>query len=253
MERIELTWTEIKGIVDSKKLSIQYFTKGNQYHIYAFDGNLSFFCKLEIEDATDFETNYLPSANKNLTEIDSDGRQVTKSATTYKGWRYLAHPVEVETSTLNSLFCEDYIGTTRPGCTLQFFDSNGTELVAGTQLELNLNCVETVLTIAPSYDYDIIGGNVHQSTPPTQDLRIWVIAGATDLKHLPGTVTEFIGGINLKLLPEGDQLETDGRASARLNLTTEGVPTPTNKLQYILRHPVGFQHKLMVVVEYFRA
>ena len=185
-------------------------------------------------------------------EIDDDGRQVQKSAATYKGWRYLAHPIELTTSKLNGCYSKDWTGTDRSDFTMKFYDVNGTELVAGTQAELDTDCVKTEITFAPAYDYDIIGGNVFQHTRPTTDIRMWVIAGAIDLKHLPGTVTEFVGGLNFKFVSAEDHIETDGRASARLNQTTEGVPVPTNKMQYTFCHDAGHQHDIMIVVEYFR-
>lgn len=186
-------------------------------------------------------------------EIDDDGRQIQKLAATYKGWRYLAHPIEITTSKLDGLFSKDWQMNHRSCVKVKFFDANGTELTGNTQTELDNNCTRTEVTFQPSYDYDIIGGNVHQDISPTVDIRLWVIAGATDLRDLPGTITEFIGGLNLKYINEGDHIETDGRASARLNLTSEGVPVPTNKMQYIIEHPTGHQHGLMIVFEYFRA
>jgi hypothetical protein len=185
-------------------------------------------------------------------EIDDDGRQVTKTATTYKGWRYLAHVIEVETAKLNGIFSANWDGSSRTDFEMKFYDDQDAELVAGTQAELDSDCVKTVITIAPSHDYDIIGGNIHQHTTPTENIRLWVIAGATDLAHVPGTVKEFVGGLNMKFMGINEQIETDGRASARLNLETEGLPVPTNKMQYIITHPAGHQHELMIVLEYFR-
>ena len=191
-----------------------------------------------------------PTPEQTPVEIDSDGRQITKVATTYKGWRYLAHSIEAETSKLNGCFSSDWQGNSRTDFTMKFYNSSGTELVAGTQAELDANCVKTVITLKPDYDYDIIGGNVHQHTTPTSDVRLWVIAGATELGALG--VTEFVGGLNFKYITPGDKIETDGRASARLNKNTEGVPFQTNQLQYIITHPTGHNHQIMIVVEYFR-
>ena len=196
---------------------------------------------------------YLYKDDYNPVEIDLDKRQIVRAATTYKGWRYIAHPLEITTASLSGVFENDWTGTNRNNCTIQFYDDTDTEITSGLQTDLDSNCVKTIVTFAPSFDLDIIGGNVHQHITPTLNTRLWVIAGATDLKHLPGTVKEFVGGINFKFILPGDKIETDGRASARLNVTTEGVPTPTNKMQYIITHPVGYQHELMIVVEYFRA
>ena len=62
---------------------------------------------LQIGDGTNYysdtadQINYLKGV---LEEIDDDGRQIVKAATTYKGWRYLAHVIEIETSKLNGCF-----------------------------------------------------------------------------------------------------------------------------------------------------
>jgi hypothetical protein len=255
MQFIKVDWTEFKGYVDNLTLKIQYLENTETYRLYTFNGQFQLECMLEkgSTDATDFETNYKSDANTREIDSDQDGRSIQRAAATYKGWRYLAHPIEVTTSKLNGCYSSNWEGIARTDCTIKYYNDQDVELTAGTQAELDTDCVKTVITLAPSHDYDIIGGNIHQHTTPTQDVRIWVIAGATDLAYLPGTVTEFVGGLNFKYITEGSSIETDGRASARLNLTTTGVPVPTNKMQYIFRHPVGFQHDLMIVVEYFRS
>lgn len=198
--------------------------------------------------------NYLFKDDLNPVEIDDDKRQIVRSATTYKGWRYLAHPIEVETSNLTGVYSKDWAGNSRGDYSIKFYDNTDTELVAGTQIELDSNCVKTVVTFEPTYDYDIIGGNIHQQTSPADDIRLWVIAGATDVASLdPTAVKEFVGGLNIKFMGADEQIQTDGRASARLNYSKEGVPVPTNKVQYIFRHSVGIKHKIMIVLEYFRA
>ena len=193
-----------------------------------------------------------PDAELPEIEIDKDGRQIQRSAATYKGWRYLAHPIELCTSTAGGLYTKDWQGNDRSNAVIKFYNESGEEIVSGNQSDLDANCTKTEVTIYPNHDYDLIGGNVHQQTTPSDNIRLWVIAGAVDIKHLPGTVTEFVGGLNLKFINPGDHIETDGRASARLNLNTDGVPTPTNKMQYIFKHPVGYKHDIMIVVEYFR-
>lgn len=207
---------------------------------------------IELVIATYFDNQVGEQPTISSVEIDTDGRQIIRNATTKKGWRYIAHPFELETSTLDGCYEKDWTESSRGTCTLEFFDDSDTKLIAGTQTELDSDCVKTVLTFFPDFDYDIIGGNVHQYIKPSDDVRLWVIAGAVDLSYLPGTVKEFVGGVNLKFITPENKIETDGRASARLNKTTEGVPVNTNKMQYIIRHPAGYQHQLMIVLEYFR-
>lgn len=226
--------------------------------------NTSYLTKLDllglsIEDACqslytqskdEFFTQIKYSKDSEL-EVDTDGRQITKVAATKKGWRYLAHPIEIETSKLDSIYEQDWTLADRDMCTVKYYDTNNTELTAGTQIELDDNCVKTVINFKPSFDLDIIGGNIHQHTTPTENIRLWVTAGATELGALG--VKEFVGGINLKYITPGSEINTDGRASARLYKDTEGVPYQTNQMQFIITHPVGVQHELLIVVEYFRA
>lgn len=245
---VELAPNEIYTIPDSKRIK----ASNNDFILDNISLNI-----LQIGNGTNFfettseQINYLKGLE--LKEIDDDGRQIIKYATTYKGWRYLAHVIEVETACITGVYSQDWTGSSRGDYSLNFYDDQDVELATGTQAELDTQCVKTVVTFAPTYDYDIIGGNIHQQASPTEDLRLWVIAGATDLSHLPDTVKEFVGGLNMKFMGADEQITTDGRASARLNVATEGVPVPTNKMQYIFRHTAGFKHKIMIVLEYFRA
>lgn len=185
-----------------------------------------------------------------LVEVDDDGRQIIRAASTYRGWRYLARPVEFETSKLNSVYTSNWQETDRADYTIKYFDDQGAELTAGTQTELDSSCVKTVITISPTFDYDLIGGHIHQHTTPTANIRMWVVAGAIQL-GTAGT-KEFVGGLNMKYMGTDEQIETDGRASARMNVATTGIPVPTNEIQLIITHPAGHNHELMVVLEYFR-
>jgi len=183
-------------------------------------------------------------------EVDDDGRQIVKAATTYKGWRYLAHVIEMETAKIGGCFSNDFQSIARGDFTMKFYDDQDVEITSGLQADLDSDCVKTVITFQPTYDFDLIGGNVHQHTTPTENVRMWVVAGAVDLG--PAYVKEFVGGLNFKFLGVNEQIETDGRAGARLNYSTPGVPVPTNKMQYIVTHPAGHHHEIMIVMEYFR-
>ena len=193
-----------------------------------------------------------PPPAKPEVEVDTDGRQIIRSAKTYKGWRYLAHYMTMTTCKLETPTDPSWDGTDSGFLSVKYYDATNTELVAGTQAELDASCVKTVLTFAPSYDIDVIGGKIFQRITPTEDINLWVIAGATDLAFVPGTVKEFVRNINLRDITS-NMLKTDGRASARMNVTTDGVPVPTNKMQFIITHPVGHQHVFSSIIEYYRA
>lgn len=215
-------------------------------------------------DITDISEaiNYLKNINVDL-EIDEEGRQVSRSAYGKKGWSYIAHPVEFSTSTLDSLFCSNWLGTDRGDCSLKFYKADGTEITSGVQADLDSDCVETKMTMALDYDFEVISGKIEQHTHPTTNVRMWVVGGVIDSTtnkpwEYPTSsgvyhAKEFAGGINLKFLGSDQEIETDGRAAKYMAKTTTNVPYQTNQFQFILKHDVGLKHDLMVILEYFRA
>lgn len=196
-------------------------------------------------------------------EIDGEGRQVQRAAYGKKGWTYLAHPIEFTTSKLSACYAKDWKNSDRNDFDFKFYNSSGTELVAGTQAELDANCVETRVTLKLDYDYEIISGKIDQKSVPTSDVRLWVVGGVIDSTNnypweYPASsgiyhVKEFAGGINLAFMNEGQEMETDGRASKFMCKTKTGVPYNANQFQFIIRHDAGYKHDLMILLEYFRA
>lgn len=255
----------LNGVVDGRTLHNEIINSNITIaldRVDTTDINIEIYFKANITSSEEAELNTIVSVhegfavNESELEIDSDKRQVVKFAATYKGWRYIAHPIEVETSKVNGLYSKDWTDNDRNDVILQFYKADGSELTKSQgetdsefQIRLDSDCIKTLLTFSPSYDFDIVGGNVHQVVHPSTDVRLWVVAGATDV----GAVTEFVGGLNMHFMGADEQITTDGRASARLNFTTPQVPVPTNKMQYIIRHGAGIRHKIMIVVEYFRA
>jgi hypothetical protein len=181
-------------------------------------------------------------------DIDSQGRQVHRVAAGQKGWSYMAHPLEFETSKINSLYEKINNGLDRNTAFLKFYDIYDTEV---TTSENEVNIVKTVLTFKPDYDYELISGSIRQITTPNTDIRVWVIGGILEL-GVPYT-KEFAGGINLKFYGQNESLKTDGRAAKYMKKDIEEVLFQANQLQIIVKHEAGFKHKLMAVLEYFRA
>lgn len=184
-----------------------------------------------------------------IPERDEAGRQLVRYTAAMKGWTYLAHPLEIETSKLGGCYSKDWEGNNRGDCSMKFYDASDVELT--DQPSIDANCVKSVMTFTPNYDYEIVSGNIHQQATPATDIRLWVIGGALELGA--AGVKEFAGGLNLKFMGADEQIETDGRASKYMPKVTEGVPYNTNQLQFIFRHNAGVKHKIMAVVEYFRA
>jgi hypothetical protein len=198
--------------------------------------------------------------NFDKVEVDSEGRQILRNAFGKKGWSYLAHPIEFTTSKLGACFSEDWQGNSRTDFVFKFYNSSGVELTAGTQAELDSNCVETRITLSPDYDYELISGKIEQHISPSVDIRMWVIGGVIDTtnnypwEYPTGTfnVKEFASGINLKYMGPDQEIETDGRAS-KFMCKDKGLPYNANQLQFVIKHPAGHNHDIMILMEYFRA
>lgn len=197
------------------------------------DGDADF---VDIAEAV----NYLLQVD--VKEVDGSGRQIVKTAAAQAGATYLANMCRITTGlNISSLKWDGGAGD----YTVKFYDASDVEVASG-----DVNCTQTIVTMAPSSDYEIISGKTHAAEKSTVDVEMWVIGGCTDLKHLPGTVVEMIRGINFKYVQSS--LISDGRASKYMSYSTPGVPYPTNKLQFIIKHPAGHQYSLLVAVEMFR-
>jgi hypothetical protein len=183
-----------------------------------------------------------------ITQVDTDGRQIIRAAAGKPGWTYLAHPVEFQTSKINSLFEKNSLNVSRGISSLKFYDIDNIEV---TNSENETSIVKTVLLFKPGYDFELIAGSIQQIQAPTSDLRIWVVGGMIEIGG--PYVKEFCGGVNMIYFGDNESLKTDGRAAKYMKKDTAGAPYQTNQLQAVVRHEAGYQHKLMLVFEYFRA
>lgn len=215
-------------------------------------------------------------------DMDESGREVTRYAATDKGWAYLADSIEFTTSKDASVFNEDFKGNNRSTCVIRFYDDQDVEIVdeidnndnnityTDKQDHIDNKCIKTTLTVDFDKDYDIISGMVEQLKSPEDiignlvDVRMWAIIGILDPNGIPfdpdgpGTewseqVTEFVGGINLKFFSNDQEIKTDGRAGKKLfKIVNEAIPYNQNQMQFIIKHPTGFKHEIMPILEYYR-
>lgn len=242
---MQVSWSIFKGIVDSRWLSIQYVDIGDNYWMKAFDGPFEVECTIPSDpthdETADFLANYFPNANVPYT--DTDGRPIQKVAASRKGTTYLSDFATIDTGlSVTSLKWDVSAGN----YTAKFYNASNVEVAAN-----DANCVKTIINYAPPEQYEIIGGNVHVKAMATQACVLWVIGGATDLAGVvPSAVKEMVRYLDFECVQIG--VNTDGRASKFMALSTDGVPVPTNKLQFIIRHAAGYQYKFSVSVELFR-
>ena len=249
---IEISWSEFKTQIISKSLKIQYVSSNDNYHIVAFDSLFKLYCILPIgvdhADTLDFEANYKSTSNLKIEDVDSEGRQVTRTAAGKAGWTYFAHPIEFETSKIGSLYESLHSGSSRGFSSIKFYNSSDVEV---TSAENEADIVKTVILCKPSYDYELLSGTLQQIVSPSTDIRIWVIGGIIEFGN--SYVKEFAGGVNMRYFDSNESLKTDGRAAKYMKKDIPGVPYQANQLQIIVKHNAGVQHKLMLTLEYFRA
>jgi hypothetical protein len=180
-------------------------------------------------------------------EIDRQGRQVLRIAAGQAGWSYIAHPIELETSKIGSLYEKLASGVDRGTSTIKFYDVNNAEV---TDPLNEGDIVKTVVLFKPSYDYELISGGLQQIESPNTDVRVWVIGGIIELGG--AYVKEFAGGLNMRFYGANESVKTDGRASKYMTKDIPNVPYQANQVQVIIRHDAGVKHRLKLILEYFR-
>lgn len=255
----KLKWSNLKIFTDQRKLSLQYVEFDNYYHIIAVDGTLQFFCELakvepvlEGSDQEDFETNYKSIGNSPLSDNDSYGRPIVRFAATIKGWHYQAHSIQFEVNKLGSIYNRDVDGNDLGFAEIKIYDENGDECT--TQGSADINGVKTVVTWKPTYDFEVISGNIRQVVKETVDSYIYVRAKVATGLSAPNDYfpVNFIeGGINLNYIGADEPLKTDGRASKLLKGSNgDHFEIVVNYQSYLLNNEN--RHKMSVLFEIYK-
>ena len=273
----ELSWMDFKMAVANRQLEMQYFEKNNTYNILAFDHQIQFVCKIDIDDPktseqTDFEDNFQSSCNSRLDPLDPKTHGLKMSPKVAPdGWVQRIHEVEFTTSVLNSYHDKDYLDVDFGWTSLRFYEGpSGSETeITGANLNqtyLDANCTRTDLEFMPDKDYMLLGAGVAQFQESAENVYLWGLILDLDppynISIPPFELVE--GGINLKYLKAKDRFVVEGRAPASLyydGITdpTTGIKTPlpsgvgSNRIRYLLRHPVGFKADYQTIIEYYSA
>lgn len=260
-------WTAWKAVYAIKGLPFQYDDENDIYTIWTYDENEVHICQIwrglipeSLEstysqvtndaDKTDFETNYKSNGNLSLGQIDTDGAQIVRIKAAKRGWSFWAVPVEITTSTLGgSLFSEMSDGTPIPWVNCKIYNASDVEITTAGLLNANLGtCVKTVIDFEPTFDFEIIGGDLRINSNPSADTRLWII-GAPDIPAMFGGSKEFASGINLKFLAPDASFTIDGRVTKSL---TYNPATHQGKMRLILKHPAGTQVNVQFVIHMYR-
>jgi hypothetical protein len=242
--KIFLEWTTFKlQIINKGKL--RFVDRDVMYLCYYNDLETSIL-KDSGSDQTDFETNYKSLANKSVENLDTDGAVILRPKAAKAGWTYFLCPIEFTTSKLASVVSKQADNTDRSGITYKIYNSSNVEITDSAD---EATATKTVVDFEPSYDYEVIGGQIQQHTKPTSDIRVWVI-GVPDISEAYGGSKEMVGGVNLKYIDPTDKVSADGRVTKYL---AYNATYHTNKLRLIIRHDAGIQHDLLLVLEMFKA
>ena len=215
-----MRWSHFKDFVDNYNLIIHWRISDDNYILEAMDNNgLRHQCTLDYEtptpdpsDQKEFEDNYKALGNVSATDHDNAPYMRMKGAT--KGWTFQVRSMEFKLGTLNSLKNLDINEADYGDAVIKFYNSSNVELTAGTQAELDANCVRTDLEWTYPADIEMIGGSMKAVVQPTNDVRVWC-QGAPDYG---GPV--MISGINFRIRQE---CEIDGRVVKRM---TYAAPIP---------------------------
>lgn len=179
--------------------------------------------------------------------LDSDGSEVVRYKVSKIGRHYQAHSVEFETCSLDGLYNKDRDGVDLNYSDVKFYDTNGVELT--TQNDLDSSCVKTVMEWRPTYDFEIISGQIRQIERVQSDAYIYVEAIVPTGMPAPydKVVLPFVhGGINLQYIGADEILKTDGRASKELKGTLG------QHFKCTINHAAGVNHKLSVIYEIYK-
>lgn len=196
-------------------------------------------------------TNYYTGAAginilKGILPTDEDNALLSRPKLAPSGWTFQARAVEFATSTLSSLVNNKIDGTSWNDVTIKFYDDEDTELT--DQNDLDTDCVKTILSWEPLYDYEIVGGFLSSKSNITDNCRIYMI-GVPDLAAEYGGSKVMVNGINLAHIDGNDRLTIDGRTSKRLNYN---ATYHTNKLQVTIFHGAGSKYDLQIVFEHYK-
>lgn len=191
------------------------------------------------------QLNYLKGVD--LSPKDADGSVIIRPKAAKAGWTYHLTAPEFCTSKIDSLYHKDVAGTDLSQCTVKYYDASNVELT--TQGICDTDCVKTVFSFEPAWDYEIIGGTIKTIGTVTENVRVWVIA-VPDIPAIYGGSKVMVESVNLKFIDPNNGIEADGRASKYM---TYSATYHTNKLQLILKHPAGHKEDIMMAFEVYKA
>lgn len=276
--KVNIGWDEFKNFVATKGVPVQYLSLSNKYYVSAFDGTYSVFLELYKNgnpEVVDFEDNYKADGNKNvklsLTEADSETGGLKFTPRYQKpGWLQQLFEVEFETATLNSIHEKDIANVDIGWSSLKFYKDVATvetEWTPADQADLTANCIRTDFLWMPTVDYQLLAGKIVPLTAVAQDVYVWGVGIDLDTPYGGPQVVFAEGGINMAYVDAKKPVGLDGKGApflyydkVKTGEDAEGNPIFTalpagvgsNRMRFIVRHPVGLGYRMQVIFEIFR-
>jgi hypothetical protein len=247
MSAVAVSWGDFKDILNN--VGVPHFRSRqdeNSVTLFAILGGSAFVECTILKTGSEWDEYQAGYAAKTNTNggYDHAGRQIVRTASTYKGWSYLAHTFEYVTST-GTVICKDAFGNDLSGeFTVVRRDINGD--ITTTPAET----VSTLITWNPNYEFDIISGSYLSPSKSENDLYVWVYGGIPELGS--SAVKEFARMINGKYT---NNIKTDGRSSKHMTetITIPGIGTfDSNRMFFKVEHSAGLSHPIGFLMELYR-
>jgi hypothetical protein len=200
---------------------------------------------------------FLTSGHVSIRQQDKDtGGLATSPKWAPDGWHQQYFETEFETcnSGSDSIHEKSYLNVDLGYSSLKFFKLvEGVEVECTDQTDIDANCTRTDLLWMPPFDFFVKSGYVSQKVVPAQNIYVWVLA--VDLPDMFGGPQAIFanGGINMTFVNERTKSGLDGVAASLLSYSHPqlGPGMGTNRFRFVTRHPIGFKHRIQVVLELF--
>jgi hypothetical protein len=173
------------------------------------------------------------------------------------GWQQQYFETEFETcnSGADSIHEKNWLNVDIGYSSLKFYKVVEEEEVECTdQTDIDAHCIRTDLLWMPPCDYAILRGKIAQKVVPSENCYVWGLGADLDAAY-GGPQSVFAeGGINLTYLDSRTQVGMEGVSATILYYVHPqlGAGAGTNRIRFVVRHPVGFRHRLQIIFGLFR-
>ena len=261
MRELVIDYTTWKSVVQANSFAV-YFRAESFKPGRAWAGTNAFVYEVSLtaDVLADFQTSFpSPTAvaskdeaiarivgltNVRQEQYAPDGRLVVRHTVAGNGKQRL-RAFTFYSSDPTKLVNRDYAWTDLADVTQKEYDTNKDDITSAPYTA----SVKTVIDFEPTYNYEIIGGEVdipgdlHEGTT---DAWYAACVGVPDIPAAQGGSIPFVSAVNLEAF--SGLLDIDGRATTFL---TYNATYHTNKIRFVFYHPAGASKRFQIFVETF--